>query len=379
VRDLNGDLTPWFHDESYGLSLNASWEVDLWGRLRNLHQATIEDYGATEADFHGARLSLAGGIARAWFNVIAARQQVDLARWTRDEFQNSFQVVERIYKATGETALSVQFSLNNVASAERTLLARQLGLGEARRSLELLLGRYPSATIEARDKLPENILGPVPAGLPSGLLTRRPDLVAAAADLRASSERADAARKNLLPSIRLSAGGSSPSDKLANLLARPSSIAWNLAASITQPVFEGGALGAQARQAKARNDAAVQSFTSIALRAFREVESALETERSLASQEVFLGTEQAQAILAEAQALRDFTEGVGDYLPVLESQRRASNARASMISLQNQRLQTRIGLYLALGGDFEAAPDDDLAPRLASVEEPRLQTLPNEQ
>ena len=353
---------PWFTASGSGshkysqLSLDASWEMDLWGRLTNLHQAAIEDYEAELANYRGARLSLAANTAKAWCNLIAARQQVELAHQTRDSFQRNYRITERNYKAGDPTSssLDVNFGRNQVASAERSLISRELARDEAKRSLELLLGRYPATSIEGREELPT--LGrAVPAGLPSELLMRRPDLAAAAADLRASAERASAARKGLLPSINLSAGGSTtiPSLELLDLLRDPTAIAWSVAASITEPIYRGGAIKAQARRALALNDAAIATFSGIALRAFREVESALATGRSLATQERFLETELQQANLAETQAYRGYSEGIVGILSVLEAQQRAFNARSSMISLRNGRIQNRINLHLVLGGDFE--------------------------
>ncbi len=369
IEDDAGDFQINTKDSS--LSLNASWELDLWGRLADLHRATIEDYRAQLADYRGARLSLAANTAKAWFNLITARQQLVLARQTRDAFQRNYQITERNYRAGDPTAssLDVNFGRNQVASAERSLIARELSRDEARRSLELLLGRYPATLIEGRDELPA-LARSVPAGLPSELLMRRPDLVAAAGDLRASADRASAARKALLPSINLSVGGSTtePSLELLELIRDPVSLAWSVAASLAQPIYRGGALRASARQALAQNDIAVASFSAIALRAFREVESALATERSLERQEEFLKTELEQANLAEAQAYRDYTEGIVGILSVLEAQRRAFNARSSMISLQNDRLQNRIDLHLALGGDFEEPPPEPGEPGPDSAE-----------
>ena len=353
-RGADGHLGPWNHSESYSVSLNLSWEVDLWGRLRNLHQATIEDFEATEADYRGARLSLAANIAKAWCDLFAAKKQVELAEQTRDLFQRNYRITERNYRAGDPTAspLDVQFGRNNVASAERSLIFRQFAYDESRRTLETLLGRYPGAEIEPPDALP-NLAAEIPAGLPSELLMRRPDLIAAAADLRASADRADAAKKNLLPSIRLNSGGSAASNRLTELVSDPASLAWSVAASLSQPIFEGGRLRAQAEIALIQNDIQVASFIAIALRAFQEVESALANEHSLAAEQEFLEVELRQADLAERQALRDYSEGIVGILSVLEAQRRAFSARNSMISLQNRRLQNRIDLHLALGGDFE--------------------------
>jgi len=343
-EDDAGDLQPFTNAKDSRLSLNASWEIDLWGRLANLHQAAIEDYEAQLADYRGAQLSLAANTARAWYNLIAARQQVELAFQTRDSFQRNYRITERNYKAGDPTAssLDVNFGRNQVASAERSLISRELARDEAKRFLELLLGRYPAAAIEGREQLP-TLDRAIPAGLPSDLLMRRPDLVAAAADLRGSAERASAARKRLLPSIDLSAGGATtiPSLDLLNLIKDPSSITRTVAASVTEPVYRGGTLRAQARRALALNDAAIATFSGLALRAFREVESALATEHSLAAQERFLETELRQANLAETQAYRDYSEGILGILSVLEAQRRAFNARNSMISLRNGRIQNR--------------------------------------
>ncbi|MGK0187488.1 MAG: multidrug efflux system outer membrane protein [Verrucomicrobiales bacterium] len=353
TRTGNGpDVAP-DRSTNYGLSLNASWEIDLWGRLRNLDLASYEDYLAASADFRGARLSLAANTAKAWCNLITARQQATLALETRDSYVRNFRITERNFKAgdVSASALDVQFGRNNIASAERELIERELGRDEAKRSLEVLLGRYPTAQLKGRDELPE-LANDVPVGLPSGLLLRRTDLVAAAADLRASANRADAARKDLLPSIRLSGRGSSSSDELGKMLIDPEYLVWNIASSLAQTVYRGGAPSAEARQALTQNEVSIRTFAEIALQAFREVESALAIERSFARQEEFLETELQQANLAEVQASRDYSEGIVGILEILEAQRRAVNARRSMISLRNQRLQNRIDLHLALGGDF---------------------------
>jgi multidrug efflux system outer membrane protein len=282
---------------------------------------------------------------------------VQLAVKTRESFARNYRIIERNYKAGDDTAspLDVQYGRTNVASAERALINSRLGRDEAARPLEVLLGRYPKAELKARDELPAPD-AKVPSGLPSELLWRRPDLVAAAADLRSSANRADAARKDLLPSISLTGRGTSTSAGLSEILIDPEYIVWNVAASLAQTVYAGGEPSARARQALAQNEAAVRNFAAVALEAFREVESALATERSLAEQVEFLDIELKQAALAETQASRDYSEGLVGILEILEAQRRAVDARNSMILLRNQRLQNRVDLHLALGGDFATLP-----------------------
>ncbi|MGC6426892.1 MAG: efflux transporter outer membrane subunit [Akkermansiaceae bacterium] len=339
--------------ESYSLSLNASWEPDLWGRLRNLERATRADYASSLADFRGARLSLAANTASAWCNLVTAERQLELAQRTVASYKKALPVVESRYKKNLLRAVDVQFARNNVASAERTLRIRKLNRGNAARVLELLLGRYPSASISSASELPL-LSQSIPAGIPAQLIERRPDLQAARADLYASAQRAEASRKNLLPDIRLSGGASGGESSFKRVL-DPTFLVYSAAASLSQSIYNGGALRAEARAALDRNRAELHDYSQLALRAFREVEAALQAETSLAEQEIFLKKEVSQTNKAEERALDDITRGIegSSFLEYLEAQRRAENARASLIRLRNDRLQNRIDLHLALGGDFK--------------------------
>ncbi len=339
--------------DSYSLSLNASWEADLWGRLRNLDEASYASYESAVADFRAARLSLAINSAKAWANLITAQQQLDLATSTLESYKDNLRIIDRRYRANLLRSVDVQFGRNNVASAERDLRNRILSRNEAARSLELLLGRYPSASLKSSSNLP-SMAEKIPAGLPSELLARRPDLVSARLDLLASAKRADAARTDLLPSLRLNGGASNNSSNFRHVL-DPQYLTWSIASSLAQTIYNGGAPSAEARAALDRNKAAINDYVQASLVAFREVESALETERSLAEQEGFLRSEVEQATLAETQSERDLAMGIegSTVLEILEAQRRAVNARAALIRLRNDRLQNRLDLHLALGGDFE--------------------------
>jgi outer membrane protein, multidrug efflux system len=341
--------------QSYNLSLSAGWEPDLWGRLRDLTRAAEADEQGAVEDYRGARLSLAANTAKAWCNLISAEQEVNLAQFTLNSFQTNLRIIERVYVGTGEGALDIQFGRTNVSSAQRTLEQRLLEREEAARNLELLLGRYPGGAARTPRDLPK--LSPtVPAGIPADLVERRPDLSAARARLFASARRADASRKQLLPSFSITTSAGTPAPRFSQLLS-PDQLVTSIAGSFSQNLLDGGALAADARSSVANNEALIHQYSQLALQAFREVESAIAAGRSLAAQETFLAAELEQAVLAERQADRDYSEGVNpNILSVLEAQRRANNARASMIRLRNQRLQNRIDLHLALGGDFRT-PD----------------------
>ncbi|MEM1442636.1 MAG: efflux transporter outer membrane subunit [Verrucomicrobiota bacterium] len=359
VRDGNGPL-PDALRSNYRLSLSLDWEIDLWGRLKDLDEAAQADLDEATAVFRGARLSLAGITARTWFDYITTIQLVQLAEETRDSFARNLRITERNYKAGDETVspLSVQLSRSTVAAAERALIRARLDRDEAARSLEVLLGRYPSAEVEGRASLPA-LPAAIPVGLPSELLSRRPDLVAAEAELRASARRADAAYKDLLPSLGLNADGVTTSDALSRILLDPEYIVWSVATSLVQQVYQGGEPVAAAREALAENEVAIRNYAELALLAFQDVESTLDTERSLAEQQAFLEVELKQANLALAQAEREYSEGLVGILELLESQRRAVNARTDMIELRNLRLRNRVDLHLALGGDFLTRPSKE--------------------
>lgn len=337
-----------------GFNLAASWEPDLWGRLRDLSRAAGADEKAAIEDFRGARLSLAANTAKAYVNLVTVEQEIDLAELTLDSFQKNLRIVERNYKATGEGALDIQFARTNVSSAQRVMEQRKLEQSKAARILEVLLGRYPQGEIKSASQLPL-LTSTVPAGLPAQLIERRPDLAGAKARLFASAKRAEAARKSLLPDLSLTAASGANSGNFADLLDSDFLVS-QITTRLDQAIFAGGALAANARIALAKNERLVNEYAQLALEAFREVEISLAADRSLGAQQEFLSNEVSQASLAERQAERDYAEGINfNILSVLEAQRRANNARAAIIRLRNQRLENRIDLHLALGGDFQTS------------------------
>jgi outer membrane protein TolC len=309
-------------------------------------------------DYRNARLSLAANTAKAYCNLVTAGQQLDLAERTLESFKKNRDIVERNYKAgvPGTRAIAVQLSRTNVASAQRGIKSRTLQRDNAARSLESLLGRYPAAVLQTSKKSP-HLKDSIPTSLPATLVSRRPDLVAAQLDVFRSAKLADADRKSLLPALNLSSRASTGGSSTNNLF-NPQFIAANIAASLSQRIYNGGALKANADAALARNKAAIYDYSTAAIRAFREVEDAIARDASLKEQEVFLIKETKQATFAERSAELDYSEGIENsgILEILESQRRANNARAALINLRNSRLQNRINLHLALGGDFRTEP-----------------------
>jgi multidrug efflux system outer membrane protein len=350
--DLSGNNGGSGRVDQFNARVNAAWEIDLWGRLANEKRAAVRDADAAAADYQAARLSLAAAVAQAWFDAVEAELQVKLAQDTVRNFRDNLEVVHESFRAGLNSALDVRLERANLAGAEAELEASLIGRDRSVRSLEVLLGRYPSGELAVATELPM-IETEVPAGLPAEILVRRPDVRSAALRLEASDERFSSARKNRLPGIALTASGGVSSGQLGNLLDYDA-IIWSIAADLAAPVFQGGRLQAERDLAGAENEEVLSDYAQVVLVAFREVETALTAERILASQEAALEVAARESVEAEALALERYRAGLVDIITWLEARRRAFNARSSLLSVSNARLQNRIALYLALGGGFEA-------------------------
>jgi multidrug efflux system outer membrane protein len=351
ARAASAGQTP---GNDYSAQLRMSWEADLWGRLSHAARAGQRDADAAAEDYRAARLALAASVARSWFLAIETGQQWRLAQQTADSFGRSLEVIEARYRQGLDSALAVRLARTDAAAAKANLAARRRDVDAARRDLEVLLGRYPRAALDAAQHLPA-IRAEVPVGLPAQLLARRPDLAASERRLSAAGERLEAARKNRLPSLRLTAVGGGASETLRQLLDWDY-LLWRLLAGITQPVFEGGRLVAEQSLAAAQREEAWAIYAQALLVALREVEGALAAESRYREQEQALGEATREARAAERLAEARYRQGLVDIITLLEARRRAFNAESSWLRTARERLDNRVALYLALGGGFAAAP-----------------------
>jgi multidrug efflux system outer membrane protein len=337
--------------ENYDLQLNLSWEIDLWGQLRDRSAAALAEMEAQQAEFIGARLSIAAQVCKRWFNHMEAQQQVALSEKTTRSYRANLHTIAARFQRGLSSGLELRRMRSQTASAEAELEMRRRTLDRTTRQLESLLGRYPDASLTSTADLPELPLA-IPAGLPAELLTRRPDLVAAERRLAAAEATWHSARKQRLPAIRLTASGGRASQDFDNLLNSDFSV-WSLGANLTQPIFQGGRIRASIdRSASLREQAAAQ-YHNTALQAFLEVESTLAAETHLLREYQLLSLAAEQASAAETLAAKRYRDGTSDFLNTLDAQRSAAQARSKRLALRNRLLQNRIDLYLALGGAFE--------------------------
>lgn len=336
------------NSEIYGVGVDASWELDLWGRISASVNAAEADYAASEADLAAAELSLAAQTAIAWVNLNEALAQENVAELTYDARDRVRLLTERRFQRGLAEALDVRTARSAVASAEAAIAARRQITGETARRLEILLGRYPSAEITAPAQIP--VLGPLePEGNPALLLSRRPDIAASESQIEAAGMRAEAARLALLPALRLTGSASTSEAEFADAF-DPQLIAARLVGSLIAPIFTGGRLDAQRDAAVAQAEAAVANYATVTLSAWAEVENALAADTWLAAQEDAQARSLEEARLAEELAERQYTSGTITIFNLIDAQTRRLNAESLLVSARANRAANRIAYHLALGG-----------------------------
>ncbi|MCQ8104740.1 efflux transporter outer membrane subunit [Methylomonas sp. SURF-2] len=348
------------NDESGGFSalFELQWELDVWGRIRDARQAAMEDAVAVGEDYQAARLSLAARIAQVY---LAWREAILQARVAAESVKDRGVIVELVrgrFNKGLTRGLDLRLALTDLANAEAQAAETQNAEQALQKLLTTLLGRYPTDSAALHAKVNETAFAtsalpqPPPAlaaGLPSELLTRRPDVIAAFKRLLAADQRLSSSEKALLPRVTLTAAGGSVGTALADIV-DPRAAAWHLAAGLLQPLFTGDRLQADIRLQQANIEQAYRQYQSVALNAFREVEQALAAESRLRAQELALREAVAQTEASRKLAVYSYRQGLIEILTLLDSYRSTLNAQSAHLAVRRQLLNNRIGLYLALGG-----------------------------
>ncbi len=337
----------------FELGLDVNWEVDFWGRIKDQRGAAVADAEAAAEDLHAARLSLAANVVKSALILVESTEQVRLSEENVKTRSTHLQIVERTLERgldSDRAALDVSLSRADLARAEETLASRKRFSDDARRTLELLLGAYPAGKEPGLSSLPE-LKRNVPAGLPSEMLLRRPDIRAAERRLESSLREESAAKKAFLPSFNLT-GGTGLSTEDLSFLIDQGSVVWSVAGNVAQQIFQGGRIKANVDLARARYEEALAQYASTASTAFKEVETALAAEAFLRDQESALERAAVEATRSVQLAAGQYERGLVDILTLLDAQRRAFDARSSLAAVKAQRLTNRANLHLALGGEF---------------------------
>ncbi|QXD22710.1 efflux transporter outer membrane subunit [Opitutia bacterium ISCC 51] len=345
-----------FETTNYNLALSSQWEIDVWGKVRDQHSATIALLEASGYDASALRLTIISQIAKAWYNAKELLYQRDLAKRSAESFDSNLKILENRYQSGLVQAFDLRLSRSQAAVVRSQVSISEGALDQAIRLLETLVGDYPGRNIAVTKELPA-AGKPIPAGMPASLLEARPDLRAAERRLAALGANFDLAKKNRLPDITLTGTLGQASSDLDDLLDSDRSV-WSIAGNITAPLFRGGQLSAQRRQAEAQLNEQVSNYESAILNAFREVETALANQGYLVNlvDELSVAAEQSNKALEQAWLL--YERGVLDITGVLDAERRSFETQSQSISSINRVIQNRIDLYVALGGGINLEEEE---------------------
>jgi NodT family efflux transporter outer membrane factor (OMF) lipoprotein len=336
--------------ESFSTAADARMEIDLWGRLSKQQQSAQLSLEAQRVRVESAERNLAASTATAYFNVAEAKQLLEVAERRRDIARESRDIVASGYRQGLNDALDLYLAQNQVEREEASYAQQQQSYAEAVTTLQLSLARYPDGRMTVEIDLPV-INTPIPTGMPSELLTRRADVQESWLNLLAADADLAVAHKARFPSVSLVGSYGQTTREFSTLLERDNRV-WSLAAGITQPVFNAGRLKALEEQARGRVQLAEQQYLDLLYRAFADVENAISRSTSLQERyDSFLDAETNSRAALEL-ALEQYQRGLVSYTTVLESQRQAFDAEATVVQLRNQLLQNRINLFLSLGGEF---------------------------
>ncbi len=339
--------------EVYSAGIEITWQADVWGRISDAARAGTLSAEASAADLAGAQLSIAASVANNWFALAEARLQRELAERDVETRSRQLEIVERRFVRGIARSSDVRTARSALASSQAALATRRRAEAAASRTLQIALGRYPDSTLQAAGQLPELGVLPEP-GTPEALISRRPDLIAAERRLAAAGYSADAARKALYPSLNLRGVVSGQSSGTSDLFSS-ANLVESLAASITAPLFRGGALRAERDRAAAAARAQAARYVETSLTALREVENALQSDAWLAERLEAQQTARDEAAAALELVERQYASGVGTIFELIDAQTRLIQAESQLITARRDRLDNRVALHLAIAGPFAAA------------------------
>ncbi|MNO98035.1 Outer membrane protein OprM precursor [compost metagenome] len=350
--DLSQTGSPTINSQ-YGATVGTTaWEIDLFGRLRSLREGALEQFLASEEAQRATQTALVASVANAYLTWRADQAQLQLTRETLETFQKSYDLTRRSYEVGVASALDLRQAQTSVESTRATLAQYTRLVAQDQNAVVLLLGTgLPSDLPQGLD-LDASLLAEVPAGLPSDLLQRRPDILQAEHQLKAANANIGAARAAFFPSISLTANAGSLSSDLSGLF-KGGSGTWLFQPQINLPIFNAGALKASLDLSKVQKNIFIAQYEKSIQIAFQEVAD------GLAARATYNEQLDAQRALVTASAdyyglaEKRYRTGVDNYLTLLDAQRLLFSAQQQLISDRLAQLTSEVNLYKALGGGWE--------------------------
>lgn len=344
--------------EQYDVFGALSYELDVWGRVRRLDEAARAQHLASEAARRAVEIGLVAGVASTYFNLRALDRQLEIATATLASRQDMLELTKIKFDGGAGivSELDVAQAQTQVSSAKSSIANLRRLIAATENALNLLLGRYPGDVPRGLGIAEQWQPADIPAGLPSDLLLRRPDVQAAEQNLVAANANVGVARAAYFPAISLTGALGLQSDELGDLFDAGLSKAWSFSPNLTAPIFNAGKIRAGVRVAEAQRKQALADYEKAIQTAFREVADALAGVRyirqQLAADEETLQAETKRLDLAQAR----YEGGVDSYSDVLDAQRYQFNAELTAVQTRNDLLNAVVQLYKALGGGWAAAP-----------------------
>jgi len=335
----------------YQASVSASWEIDLFGRNRRLTESARANLLATEEGRRATILSLVASVASSYITLLSLDRQLEIAKATTSSRAESVHVFDLRFKGGEVSQMELAQSQSEYEASAATIPQLEAQIAQQEDALSVLLGHNPEPILRNGRNLDGLGMPLVPAGLPSELLERRPDLRQAEQQMIAANALIGAARALYFPSISLTSFLGTQSGQISNLFTGPSKI-WAFAGSITQPIFTGGNITGQVRQAEAQQQQALYSYQKAIQTAFQEVDDALISSQKLREQLVIQGR-QVEALRTYSKMARlRYEGGYTSYIEVLDAERSLFNAELDETRTHQGVLSSYVSLYKAIGGGW---------------------------
>ena len=333
----------------FSASVNAGWEIDLWGRVRSLNAAALQDWLATDEARQAVGLSVVKEVANIWLVLRELDERIIIAQRTVDSRRESVRIARRRFEVGAAPKFDLTQAETLLTQAENQILLLRQQRDQAQNALVLLVGQPIDLEVRPLSDVEAAVVRDIPPGLPSQLLANRPDIRAAEHGLRATEANIGAARAAFFPRIALTGEFGTASRALDGLLSGGSET-WFISPSISLPIFDGGRRRANLAVSKAQRDIAIAQYEQSIQIAFRDVADALAARRwlteQIAVQQRALSSAQERARLSELR----YRNGAAAYIEVLDAERDLFAAEQILVETRRALLTSEVGLYAALGG-----------------------------
>jgi outer membrane protein, multidrug efflux system len=356
MNQFSGSLTPngGKTEGAFAAAISAAWEPDLWGRIRRLNESAQAQYLSTEQARRGVMLSLVSDVAQAYFELLGLHLQLEIAKQNVASFARTTKLFQDRFNGGVASLLDVSRAEAAQATVAAYIPEIELQIGLKENQISILLGQNP-ASVTTTSKLLDQVVPPeIPAGLPSALLERRPDILAIEQQVRSANAEIGVAQAAFFPQIGLTAFLGRGSSPLSDFTLGKAN-AWSAAGNIAGPIYQGGALKANKRRAIAFWEQTKLQYEQAALNAFQDVSNALIARQQYEG----IRTEQSRAVKAYETsvdvALKRYIAGKASYFEVLEAQQQLYPAQNALALTEKNRRVVIVALYRALGGGWNLA------------------------